>query len=122
MTVFENRLLRRIFGPKRDEVRGEWRNYKMMSLMISIPHSILFEKNEMGGECYTYGGRKGVYRVSVGKREEKSPLGRPRCRWEDNNKMGLQEVECRGMDWIELAQDRNRWRALVNAVMNIRLL
>jgi len=58
LTVFENRLLRSIFGPKRDEVGEEWRNYKMMSLMISIPHSILFEKNEMGGECYTMGGGK----------------------------------------------------------------
>jgi hypothetical protein len=53
--------------------------------------------------------------------EEKRPLGRPRRKWEDNIKMDLQEVGCRGMDWIELAQDRDRWRALVNAVMNLRL-
>ena len=57
----------------------------------------------------------------MGKHEEKRPLGRPRLRWEDNIKMDLQELECGGMDWIELAQDKDRWRALVNAVMNLRV-
>jgi len=64
---------------------------------------------------------KDVYKVLVGNPEGKRPLGRPRRRWEDNIKMGLQEVECGGVDWIELAQDRDRWRALVNAVMNLRV-
>ena len=67
------------------------------------------------------GERRGVYRVLVGKPEGKRPLGRPRSRWEDNNKMDFQEVGCGGMDWIKLAQDRDRWRALVNAVMNLRV-
>jgi len=67
------------------------------------------------------GERRSVYRVLVGKLEEKRLLGRPRRRWEDNIKLELQEVGCGGMDWIELAQDRDRWRALVNAVMNLRL-
>ena len=67
------------------------------------------------------GDRGVVYMVFVGKPEEKVPLGRPRLKWEDNIKMDLQEVECGGMDWIELAQDRDRWRALVNAVMNLRV-
>jgi hypothetical protein len=65
------------------------------------------------------GERSGIYRVLVGQPEGTRPLGRPRHRWEDNIKINLQEVECRGKDWIELAQDRERWRALVNVVMNL---
>jgi hypothetical protein len=67
-----------------------------------------FEKNELGRACSTEGEGRGVYRVLVGKHEGKRPLGRPRCRWEDNIKMDLQEVGCWAMDWIELAQDRDR--------------
>ena len=67
------------------------------------------------------GEKRGEYRVLVGKPEGKRPLGRPRSRWEDNMKMDLQEVGCGGMDWIKLAQDRDRWRALANAVMNLRV-
>jgi hypothetical protein len=67
------------------------------------------------------GDRRGVYRILVGKPEEKSLLGRPRRRWENIIKMDLQEVGCGGMDWIELAQDRDRWRAFVNAVMKLRI-
>jgi len=67
------------------------------------------------------GERRGVYRVLVGKPEGRRPLGGPRRRWEDNIKMVLQEVGCGSMDWIELTQDRDRWRALVNAVMNLRV-
>jgi hypothetical protein len=62
---------------------------------------------------------RGVYKVLVGKPEGKRPLGRSRRRWKDNIKMDLQEVRCGGMDWIELAQDKDRWRAFVNAVMNL---
>jgi hypothetical protein len=67
------------------------------------------------------GGGRGVYRVLVGKPKGKRQVGRPRCSWEDNIMMDLQEVGCRFMDWIGLAQDRDRWRALVNAVMNLRV-
>ena len=67
------------------------------------------------------GERRGVYRVLVGKPEGKRPLGRPRPGWDDNINIDLQEVGCGCMDWIELAQDRDRWRALVNAVMNFRV-
>jgi hypothetical protein len=75
----------------------------------------------MGGECSTYGEGRGVYRVSVGKPEGKRPLGRPRRRWEDNVKADLQVVECGGLDWIELAKDRDRRWEIVNAVMNLRV-
>ena len=67
------------------------------------------------------GDTTGIFRVLVGKPEGKRPLGRPRRRWEDNIKMDIQEVGCVGMDWISLAQDRDRWQALVNAVMNLRV-
>jgi hypothetical protein len=72
----------------------------------------------MGGACSTLGKRRYVYRVLVGKLEGTIPLEKPRRRWENNSKMDLQKVECGGIDWIELAQDRERWRAFVNAVMN----
>ena len=72
------------------------------------------------GRVARLGERRGVYEVSVGKPEGKRPLGRHRRRWEDNIKMDFQEVGCGGMYWIDLAQDRDRWRGLVNAVMNLR--
>jgi len=74
----------------------------------------------MGGACGAYGEGRGVHRVLVGKPERKRPLGRPRRRWEDNIKMDLREVGGGG-DWMELAQDRDRWRTLVNTVMNLRV-
>jgi len=72
------------------------------------------------GHVVRVGERRCVYRILVGKPDRKRPLGRPRHRWEDNIKMDLQEVGCGGMDWIELAQDRDRWQALVN-VMNLQV-
>jgi len=73
------------------------------------------------GHAACMGDRRGIYRVLVGKPEGKRPLGRPRHRWEDNTKMDLQEVGCGDMDWIMMAQDRDRWRALVNVVMNLQV-
>jgi hypothetical protein len=75
----------------------------------------------MGRACSTNGEKRNVYRILVGKPEVKRPLGRPKCRWEDNIKMGLVILEWGDMDWIDLAQDRDRRRALVNTVMNLRV-
>jgi len=81
------------------------------------------EKNEMGWACGAYGGgERGVYRALLGKPEGRRPVGRPRSRWVDNIRMDLQEVGCGYMDWIGLAQDRDRWWMLVSAVMKLRVL
>ena len=100
--------------------------------MICTAHTVLYNEqlNDLycshstvrvrwAGHVARMGERRGVYRVLVGKPEGKRLLGRPRSRWEDNIKMDLQEVGCGGVDCIELAQDRDRWRALVTAVMNL---
>ena len=73
------------------------------------------------GHVARMGARRGVYTVLVGKREGKRPLGKTRHRWEDNIKIDLEEVGCGGVDWTELAENRDKWRALVNAVMNLRV-
>jgi len=126
LRVFENRMLRRIFGLKRDDVTGEWRKLHNEELnnLYSSPNTLRVIKSRRmrwAGHVACMGERRGVYRVLVAKPEGKRTLGRPRRRWEDNIKMNLQEVGCGGMDWIELAEDRDRWRALVNAVMNLRV-
>ena len=94
--------------------------------MICTAHPMFYsgdkiEKNEMGGARSAYEESRGVYRVLVGKREGKRPLGRPRSRWKDNIMMDLQEVGRVCGDWMELAQDRDSWRALVRTVMNFRV-
>jgi len=126
LRVFENRVLRRIFGPKRDEVTGEWRKLHDVELkdLYCSPNTVQVIKSRRmrwaGHVAHKEEGR-GMYRVLVGKPEGKRPLGRPWRRWKDNIKMDLQEVGCEGMDWIELAQDRDRWQALVNAVLNLQV-
>ena len=115
-----------LFRPKREEVTGEWRNLhneELNDLYCSpnIVRVIKLRKNEMGGACSTYGKKRGLYRVLVRKPEGKRPLGRHRRRWDDTIKIDLQVVGYGGMDWIELAQSRDRIQACMNAVMNLRV-
>jgi hypothetical protein len=126
LRVFENRVLRRVFGPKRDEVKGEWRNLHSEELndLYSLPKIVRVIKSRRmrwAGHVARMGEDRGVHRVLVGWPERKRPLGRPRRRWEDNIKMALQEVGAGREDWMELAQDRDRWRALVGTVRNFRV-
>ena len=118
-------VLRRISGPRREEVTGEWRrlhNEKLNDLYGSpnIVRGIKWRRMRWAGHVALMGEKRGVYRVVVGKQEGKRPLGRPRRRWV-NIRMDLREVGCGYMDWIGLAQDTDRWRMLVSAVMNLRV-
>jgi hypothetical protein len=120
LTVFENRVLGRIFGPKRDEATGGWRklhNEELYNLYSSS--SIIRKENGMGRACSTNGAKGNACRILVRKAEEKIPLGRRRRRWVDNVKMDIRDIGWDGMDWIDVAQDRDQWRALANTVMNL---
>ena len=108
-------MLRRIFGPKRDDVTGVWRklHYEELNDLYSSPNIVRVIKSRgmrWAGHVARMGERRGVYRFLVGKLEGKRTIGIPRRRWEDI-KMDRQEVGCGGMDWIELTQGRDRWRA-----------
>jgi hypothetical protein len=126
LRVFKNRVLRRVFGPKRDELTGEWRKLHNEELndLYSLPNIVRVVKSRLmrwAGHVARMGEDIEVHRVLVGKPEGKRPLGRPRRRWEDNIKMDLQELEGGRGDWMELAQDREGWRALVGTVRNFRV-
>jgi hypothetical protein len=125
--VFENRVLRRIFGPKRDEVTVEWRKLHSEELhnLCSSPDIIRQVKSSRmrwAGHVARMGEERKVCKVLVGNREGKSPLGRPRRRWEDGIRMDLREIGLGGVDWIRLVQDSDRWRVVVSAVMNLGVL
>jgi hypothetical protein len=125
--VFENRVLRRIVGPKRDEVTGEWRKLLNEELhnLYSFPDIIRQVKSRRmrwAGHVARMGEERKVYKVLVGKPKGRRPLERPRRRLEDGVRMHLREIGLGGVDWIRLAHDRDRWRAVVSAVLNLRVL
>jgi hypothetical protein len=124
LRVFENRVLRRIFGPERDEVTGGWRklhNEELHGLYSSpsIVRVIKARRMRWAGHVACMGEVRGAYNILVGRPEGRRPLGRPRRRWVDNIKMDLREIVFGDVDLSHLAQDRDRWRALVNTVMNL---
>jgi hypothetical protein len=124
LRVFENGVLRRIFGPKREE-DGSWRklhNDELHSLYSSpnIVRVIKSRRTRWAGHVARMGEGRGVYKVLVGRSEDKRPLGRPTRRWEDNIKMDLREVRIDVVNWIRLAQNKIKWRAFVVTVMNLR--
>jgi hypothetical protein len=124
--VFENRVLKRIFGPKRDEVTGDWRKLhnKELHNLYSSPNIIRMNKSRRmrwAGHVARMWETRNAYRILVGKPEGKTPLGRQRRRWVDNIKIDLRGIGWCCMAWIELAQDRDQWRALVNTVMNLQV-
>jgi hypothetical protein len=126
LRVFENRVLRRIFGLKRDEVTGSWRKLHNEELhgLYSSPSIVRVNKARKmrwAGHVACMGEVRSAYNILVGRPEGRGPLGRPRRRWEDNIKMYLREIGFVDVDWIHLAQDRDRWRALVKTVMNLRV-
>jgi hypothetical protein len=126
LRVFEHRVLRRIFGPKKDGVTGEWRKLHSEDLhnLYSSPdiRQIKSRRMRWAGHVARMGEERKLYKVLVGKPKGKRPLGRPRHRWRDGIRMDLREIVLGGVDWIRLAQDRDRWRAVVCAVMNLRVL
>jgi hypothetical protein len=124
LRVFENRVLRRILGPKRDEVTGGWRKLHNEELhgLYSSPSSvraIKARKMRWEGHKVRMGEVRDAYNIFVGRPEGRIPLGRPRRRWEDGIRMDLGAVGFGDVDWMHLAQDRDRWRALVDTVMNL---
>jgi hypothetical protein len=126
LRVFENRVLRRTFGPKRDEVTGGWRklhNEELHGLYSSpsIVRVIKAKTMRWAGHVAHMGEMRGTYNILVGRPEGRRPLGRPRRRWADNIKMDLRETGFGDVDWIHWAQDRDGWRALVNTVRNLRV-
>jgi hypothetical protein len=121
--------MRSIFGPKRDEVTGEWRklhNEELHNLYPSpdIIGQVKSRRIKWAGHVARMGEKRIVYKILVGKPEGNRPQGRPRCRWEDGIRMDLREIGLGGggVDWIRLSQDTDRWRAVVSAVMNLRVL
>jgi hypothetical protein len=124
--VFENRVLRRIFGPKKDEVTGGWRKLRNEELhglysLPSIVRVIKARRMRWAGHVARMGEVRDAYNILVGRPERRRPLGRPRHRWVDNIKLDLREIGFGDVDWINLAQDRDRWQVLVNTVMNLRV-
>jgi hypothetical protein len=125
LRVFENRVLRGIFGPQRDEVTRGWKelhNGELHNLYSSRSIIIMYKSMKMNWARHVarMEEKRNAYKIFVGKPEGRRPLGRPRRRWVDTIKMYHREIGWSSMDWSDLSQDRDKWKALVNTVMNLR--
>jgi hypothetical protein len=125
LRLFENRLLRRIFGPKRDEVMGGWRKlhneeHRDFYSSPSKIRTIKSRRMRLVWHAARMREKRNAYRLLVGKTDRRRPLGRPRHSLVNNSKMDFGEKVCSGVDWIGLAQDRDKLRALMNVVMNLQ--
>ena len=124
--MLKNKVLRKIFGAKNNEITGEWRKLHNAELhaLYSLPNiirSLKLKRLRWAGHVARMEQSKNAYRVSVGKSEGKRPLGRPWHRCEDSIKMDLKKVGCNPGEWIDLAEDRDQWRAYIRVVMNLRV-
>ena len=125
LRVFENRILRRIFGPKRDE-NGEWRRLHNEELhgLYRLPNVVRVIKSRRlrwAGHVVRMTQGRSAFKILTDKPTGKRPLGRPRCRWEVNIRMDLEEIGIDAGEWVDSALDRYYWRALVNAALNLRV-
>ena len=125
LRIFENRILRRIFGPKKD-ANGEWiklHNEELHSLYRSpnIVRVIKSRRLRWAGNVARMEEGRSAFKILTGKPTGKRPLVRPKRRWEDNIRMDLEEIRIKAGNWVDSAQDRNYWRALVNAALNLRV-
>ena len=126
LRVFENKVLRKIYGPKRDEMTGEWRRLHNEELhgLYDSPDVVRIMKSRRlrwAGHVARMGEKRRLYSIVVGKPEGKRPLGRPRRRWEDNIRRDLREVGIRDENWLDVAQERILWRTFVTAAINLRV-
>ena len=123
LRVFENKVLKKIFGTKKDEITGELRKFHNAELHAlyspNIIRNLKSRRLRLAGHIAPMEQSRSAYRVLVGNPEEKRPLGRSRHRWEGNMKMDLREEGCDSRDWIALAEDRDQWRTYLRAIMNL---
>jgi hypothetical protein len=121
-----NTVLRRIFERKSEKVVGGWRrlhNEELRNLYapLNVVRVITSRMMSWAGHVAHTGEMRNSYNILAGKPKRKRPVGRPKCRWEDNIRMDITETGCEGVDWMHLAQDRNQWQVLVNTVINIEI-